>query len=80
MAFFNRDECATHRSEITTRFGSKEKTNDLSTALPKANLQLHANTDLCYLLYCSEIELFLYNIPYTLLLTIKSDTKTYQNS
>ena len=60
--FFNIDEIATHHSEITTLFRSKEKTNDLSTAFPKANLQLHASTDLCCLLYCWEIELVIYII------------------
>ena len=40
----------------------ERKTNDLSTAFPKANLQLHASTDLCCLLYCWEIELVIYII------------------
>ena len=60
--FQHRLEIATHHSEITTLFRSKEKTNDLSTAFPKANLQLHASTDLCCLLYCREIELVIYII------------------
>ena len=42
----------------------KKKTNDLSTVFPKANLQLHASTDLCYLLYCWEIELVVYYITH----------------
>ena len=44
MFYIQGQAAVEHRSEITAQ--RKNKTNDLSTVFPEANLQLHANTDL----------------------------------